>query len=178
MRLAVCLVLILLFAACGTATPAPTATATEDASDLSATSEVGVLSMTIEVPIPGTVMPGLSNMPTGGRPTIAFETVYFTRSGGIAGQTLNLQLEADGTLTRNDETISVPETTVAEVNDRLNRIDFYGLQGVFTGPVSPDAFSYDLTVESNVGSRTISAQDGFIPPELLDLFNFISQLGL
>lgn len=177
MRLAACVVLILLLAACGAATPTPTPTATSSAPDLSGTDEVSVISMTIEVPIPGTLVPGLSNMPRGGRPPIDFDAVYFSRSGGIAGQTLTVELHADGTLIRNEETSSVPEETLTEVNDRLNRIDFYGLQGIFTGFASPDTYSYNLTVESSIGSRTISAQDGYTPPELLELFDFFSGLG-
>jgi hypothetical protein len=176
MRLAACVLLILLLAACGAA-PTPTATATSSAPDLSSTDEVSVISMTIEVPIPGTLVPGLSNMPRGGRPAIEFDTVYFSRSGGIAGQSLSVELRADGTLIRDEETTSVPEATLTEVNERLNRIDFYGLQGIFTGFASSDAYSYNLTVESGIGSRTISAQDGYTPPELLELFDFFSQLG-
>ena len=176
MRFIVGLTFILLLAACGAADPAPTVTPTEESAS-EATSEVSVISLTLEVPLAGTLVYSFSNMPSGGHPPIAFETVYFTRSGGTGGQTLNLELHADGTLTRDGEALTVPEETLAEVNNRLNRIDFYSLQGVFTGPLSPDIFSYDLTVESNVGSRTVSAQDGLTPPELLELFNFFMQLG-
>ncbi len=176
MRLAACLVVLALLSACGTTTPTPTATV-EGTPNLAVTDEVSVISMTIEVPIAGTLVMGLSNVPAGGRPPVEFETIYFARSGGIAGQPLNIELRSDGTLIRDDETTAVSDETLTAMNDRLNRIDFYGLQGVFTGPVSSDAFSYDLTVASSIGSRTVSAQDGFTPPELIDLFNFISQLG-
>jgi hypothetical protein len=179
MRLAATLILILLFAACSPEIPTPTATPTAEATATIAadSDQLSVLSLTIAVPIPGTLILGNSNVPPGGRPALEFDTVYFTRTGGIAGQQLLIELRRDGTLIRDGESSTVPDATVADVDNRLNLIDFYGLQGIFTGPVAPDAFIYNLTVESNVGSRTISAQDGFTPPELIDLFSFFAALG-
>lgn len=177
MRLAASLLFILLFAACNPATPTPTATPPPEVTLEAGTNPLGVISLTIAVPPPGTLIVGSSNVPEGGRPPIEFSTVYFSRTGGIAGQQLLIELRRDGTVIRDGETSSVPETTVADVDNRLNLIDFYGIQGIFTGPLAPDAFLYSLTVDSNVGSRTISAQDGLTPPELVELFNFFSQLG-
>jgi hypothetical protein len=71
----------------------------------------------------------------------------------------------------------VSEELLTQANDRLNQIDFYRLQGVFTGPALPDGYFYSLTVESAIGSRTLSAQDGYTPPELMELFAFFSDLG-
>lgn len=174
MRLVVCLLFALLLAACGSATPTPTPTPTPPPATLpvAATDELSVLSMTIEVPIPGTLTYDRSNIPA-----IDFDTVTFSRTGGIVGQTLTIEIHRDGRLVRNGETSSVSEEIVAAVNDRLNAIHFYGIRGVFTGPISPDAYSYYLTVDSPLGSRTISAQDGMTPPELIDLFSFFGQLG-
>jgi hypothetical protein len=177
MRLAASLLLILLFAACNPATPTPTATPTAEATSDAGTGQLGVISLTIEIPPPGTLVVNNSNVPEGGRPPIELDTVTFARSGGIAGQQLVIELHSDGTLIRDGETSNVSEAVVADANNRLNLIDFYGIQGIFTGPLAPDAFLYSLTVDSNIGSRTINAQDGLTPPELVDLFSFFSQLG-
>jgi hypothetical protein len=178
MRLAAILLLVLLFAACNPATPTPTITPPPEVTLEAGTNPAGVISLTIAVPIPGTLVVGSSNVPEGGRPPIEFTTVYFSRTGGIAGQQLLIELRRDGTLIRDGETSTVPESVIADVDNRLNLIDFYGIQGIFTGPLAPDAFLYSLTVDSNVGSRSINAQDGLTPPELGELFSFFAGLGV
>ena len=177
MRLAAILLFSLLFAACTPASPTPTATPPPETTFEPGTNPADVISLTIAVPPPGTLVVGSSNVPEGGRPPIEFTIVYFSRTGGIAGQQLLIELRRDGTVIRDGETSTVPETIIADINNRLNLIDFYGIQGIFTGPLAPDAFLYSLTVDSNVGSRTINAQDGLTPPELADLFNFFVGLG-
>lgn len=174
MRLIACLTLLVLLAACGTATPTPTATLPipTETPNAAPTNELSELALTIAVPIPGTLVYSQNNLPP-----IDFTVVTFTRTGGIAGETLNIEINQDGTLVRNETESSVSPDVVSEINDRLNTIHFYNLQGTFNGPVMADAFSYSLTVASDQGSRTISAQDGFIPPELLELFGFFAGLG-
>ncbi|HLU09459.1 MAG TPA: hypothetical protein VK003_07310 [Oceanobacillus sp.] len=176
MRLAAILLLIVLIAACTPETPTPTVTPPPVTVE-SGTSPAGVISLTIPVPAPGTLVAGSSNVPEGGRPPIEFTTVYFSRTGGVSGQELSVEVRRDGTLIRDGETSTVPEATIADIDNRLNLIDFYGIQGIFTGQQPPDAFFYSLTVESNVGSRTINAQDGLIPPELMELYSFFMGLG-
>jgi hypothetical protein len=174
MRLFVCLLFALLLAACGSTTPTPTSTlpAPTTGPAAEATDELSVLSMTIEVPISGTLTYGQS-----GVSTFEFDKATFARTGGITGQTLTVEVNADGTLIRDGESSSVSETVVADINTRLNTLNFYGIRGVFTGPASPDAYSYFLTVDSPMGSRTLNTQDGMTPPELLDLFSFFAELG-
>jgi hypothetical protein len=177
MRLAAILLFSLLFAACTPAAPTPTATPPPQMTLEPGVNPAEVISLTIAVPPPGTLIVGSSNVPEGGRPTTEFSIVYFSRTGGIAGQELMIEVRRDGTLIRDGETSTLPETTIADIDNRLNLIDFYGIQGIFTGPLPPDAFLYSLTVDSNVGSRTINAQDGLTPPELADLFGFFAGLG-
>jgi hypothetical protein len=177
MRLAASLLLIALFAACTPATPTPTITPPPEVTLEPGVNPAEVISLTIAVPPPGTLIVGSSNVPEGGRPAIVFNTITFSRTGGIAGQQLIIELRRDGTVIRDGETSNVPESVIADVDNRLNLIDFYGIQGIFTGPLPPDAFFYSLAVDSNIGSRTINAQDGLTPPELGELFSFFAALG-
>ena len=172
MRLFVYLLFAMLLAACGGTTPSPTAAPPPATLPAEATDELSVLSMTIEVPIPGTLTYGQS-----GISTFEFDKVTFARTGGITGDTLTVEVQSDGTLVRNGESNSISEAVVTDINSRLNTINFYGIRGVYTGPASPDAYLYFLTVDSAMGSRTLSAQDGMTPRELLDLFSFFADLG-
>lgn len=177
MRLTACVLLAVLLAACGTAAPTPTATPPPSPeTEAAPTNEIGVLSLTIEVPQTGTLVRSGSNAPDGGRPAIVFSTVTLVRTGGIAGQTLTVIVRSDGTLTRDEAQGTVSEDTLEAINRQLNAIDFYSVQGVFTGEPQPDAYTYYLTVESQIGSRTITMQDGLTPPELTDLIRYFANL--
>ena len=60
----------------------------------------------------------------------------------------------------------------------LDQLNFFGLQGVFTAPgTSADTYQYSVTVNRAGSSRTIQAEDGFTPPELLQFLTLLSSIA-
>lgn len=166
----------LLLAACaGSPTPTPTPTA-EPTPEPFESDAFGGLSLTIPMPMPGTLVPPLRGDPRFADP-LPFDEISFTQVGGAANVQMTLVLAADGTYTRNDETGTIPLEQVDAIARRLRAIDFFNLEGIFTGPVRADTLYYSLTVDGPDGSRTIDTQDDLTPPELLELFRLLSEIG-
>jgi hypothetical protein len=186
-RLCIALTLILLLvSACagggGVPTLAPTLPAdaaenTPEAAEEADSEGIADVQLTLAPPIPGTLVVAA---PTVGEPTIVleFDDLLFTRSGGLVGQPITITVLRDGTVTRNGVSSTITPEQVEQIRSRLDRINFFQLQGIFTGGASSDVFSYSLTVNGNLGSRTIYAEDGRIPPELIELFTLLAGLGV
>jgi hypothetical protein len=68
---------------------------------------------------------------------------------------------------------------VAELNQMLQDLHFFALEGQFTRPgAGSDAYNYYVRVELQDGSaRSLDAQDRATPPELLRLFSALRNLG-
>ena len=130
----------------------------------------------VELPAVGTIVPPATQDPDAGQ---IFDTVMLNRSGGIAGTELNVVLTSDGKVTRDGVKSAIPADQVKQISDKLDQMGFFGMQGIFQAPgTSPDVYTYRLTAERKGASRTITAQDGYIPDQLADLLAVISQLGL
>ncbi|MEZ4670400.1 MAG: hypothetical protein R3E39_21035 [Anaerolineae bacterium] len=126
------------------------------------------------LPIAGTLVAPATEDPDAGK---VFDVVYFNRTGGISGQPISLVVNKDGSGTLNGNPITVTADKVNEIDNMIDQIGFFGLQGVFTAPgTSADVFSYDITVERDGSSRTIKAQDGLIPNQLGQLIGILSQI--
>jgi hypothetical protein len=109
----------------------------------------------------------------------SFQRLIFTQQGGAGGQTLTVELRADGTLTRNGTPAALARSEVAAVIDSIDRIRLFDIAGWFTGPVnSADAYAYSLVVEAADRQLTLEAQEAYTPAELLSFFFNVSQLGL
>ncbi len=130
----------------------------------------------IVLPMPGTIIAPATEDPGAGQP---FAVVILSRIGGFDGKPLDVTLGSDGTVTRDGVVSTVTPDVVSQINSMLNDMSFFGLQGVFQGVgTAPDVYTYDITVERSSGaSRTITAQDGYIPPELAALIQVLQQLG-
>ncbi|MBI5666443.1 MAG: hypothetical protein HZC41_00425 [Chloroflexi bacterium] len=125
--------------------------------------------------IPGTIIPPATEDPLAGTP---FDRILFTRSGGIAGQTLTIEIRGDGTVIRDGVTSQISPEQVQQITDILDRMNFFGLQGVFTAPgTGADVYQYSVTVERQGASRTIDAQDGLTPAQLMALITALSEIG-
>jgi hypothetical protein len=176
-------IIVLLLAACGgnaTPTAVPQIPTTAD----TATPEPVVTTAPREyetgapatLPIPGT----LATAPATEDPDkgTVFDDLTFSRTGGLAGQPINIELTGTGSLTRNGAASQVTPDQITQIVNAIDKVDFFGLSGVFTAPgTSADAYHYSLTITRNGASRTINAQDGLIPPELAQLFGMVSALG-
>ncbi|RMF82113.1 MAG: hypothetical protein D6737_02965 [Chloroflexi bacterium] len=128
------------------------------------------------VPLPGTIVAPATE---DAAPGLLFDSLIYTQSGGPGDTELTVELHSDGTLIRDGETFTVSPEVVAEIDQLLDDIGFFGLSGTFTSPArGSDTYIYALRVEQGGLSRAIRGQDGLLPPELQNLFVRLSQLGL
>jgi hypothetical protein len=185
---------VFLLAACG-GNPAPTAT--QQAVQLAGTSAVVDVSPTpVNTPGPGTPLvperiyeTGQPTMPIPGTIVMAattpdpdvgliFDLIQYRQTGGITGQTLEIEVRSDGTLTRNGVPSTISPDQVTLIDNMIDQMNFFSINGVFTAPGSgADVIRYSVTVERAGTSVGIDAQDGLVPPELAQLFSILSSLG-
>lgn len=130
----------------------------------------------VVLPLPGTIIAPVTEEPGAGQP---FAQVILNRSGGLEGTPLDIILSSNGTLIRDGVTSTVTADVVTQINQMLNDMSFFGMQGVFQAAgTTADVYTYNITVERSSGAaRTITAQDGYIPPELAALLQLLQQLG-
>ena len=87
-------------------------------------------------------------------------------------------LLGNGNVTRDGVASVVSADQVKLITDLLDQMGFIDMQGIFQGVgTSPDIFTYRISVERNGSSRAITAQDGFMPPQLGNLVALLSSLG-
>jgi hypothetical protein len=128
-----------------------------------------------EIPLPGTLVKSATEDPNA---NIPFDSVELTRSGGISGKKLTIQIASDGTLDRDGQKIKLTSEQIKRINDQINQLNFFGLQGVFTAPgTQPDVYHYSITVGRGGEVRAIDAEDGFIPKDLQALIDLLLQLA-
>lgn len=129
----------------------------------------------VVLPLAGTIVPPATEDPNSGQ---LFDLVQFDRMGGAAGKELVIELLPDGTVTRDGVKSTIPADQVKEIADVLDQMGFFGMQGVFQGVgTSPEVYTYYITVERSGSSRMLTAQDGYLPPQLTNLVQLLSKLG-
>ncbi|MBZ0290379.1 MAG: hypothetical protein K8I30_22330 [Anaerolineae bacterium] len=127
------------------------------------------------LPLPGTMVAAATPDPDVG---LIFDTILFERTGGIAGIPLTIEIRSDGTVTRDGVASAITPDQVTLIDTVLDQLNFFGLQGVFTAPgTSADTYHYAVTVERAGSSRTIRAEDGFVPPELQQFLALLSGIA-
>lgn len=184
-RIPLLLLMLLALTACGAAAtptptptltpiPAPTATATFAVP----TDVLGEIARTVTVPTPGTLEANAMSMTNEPEVPLTFGQVVFTQSGGPASIQSMVSLQADGTLMREGVLVgTVSPERVEEVRAALDAIRFFSINGIFTGgSTRTDAYSYSLRVDGDEGSKTLYAQDGLTPPELISVFTLLRNL--
>ena len=129
----------------------------------------------VQLPLTGTIIPPATQDPDAGK---LFDSVALNQTGGIAGKELNVIVMSNGNVTRDGVSSTITPDQVKQISDKLDLMGFFGMQGVFQAPgTSADRFTYRLTVERDGSSRSVTAQEGFIPPQLADLLQVLLQLG-
>lgn len=127
------------------------------------------------LPLPGTIVAPTTPDPDAG---LIFDTILLERTGGLAGIPLTIEVKSDGTVTRDGVASTISPDQVTFIDNIIDQLGFFGLQGVFAAPgTSADTYRYDLTVTRAGASRTIKAQDGFLPSEFAQLLSLLSDLG-
>lgn len=184
MRFVLALTLTILLAACG-GSPAPTSTPeSQPTPETATTAEVSEVNPFGNLPatpaaLPGTLVPASgATIESPNAEPFRFDNLVFTQTGGLSGVDVRVELRSDGTLIRNGETTTVSAEEVQRITDMLAAINFYRFEGIFVGSgAAPDAYRYTLTVNGPLGSRTVTAEDGLTPMELLFIFDSIRSLG-
>jgi hypothetical protein len=109
----------------------------------------------------------------------AFRSLTYVQVGGAGNQELIVELNADGTLTRNGTAGAIPPVETAAVAAAIDRLRIFDLVGSFTGPLqSENGYRYGLTVVTDNGDRSIEAVEGYTPDALMSFFYNLSQLGI
>ncbi len=181
------LTFVIAAAACtGQATPTPTATtppptetapevtAPPDSSEMLATTAAENQVVLTPVPVGTLSVADNSGTPNYTPAPLDFDTVVFARYGGITGERVIVRLYSDGRLTIDDVEYQVSPDEVEAIRAVLDQLQFYDVRGTFTGPAAqPDAYQYSIGVSGSRGAKTITLQEGYIPPEMqavVDMF--------
>ncbi len=183
------LLLPALLAACATAQPAPlptaagveTTTAPEAAPADGSATPLPPLDVTVP-PLGVIVTAAVTAEPPDGSgfdTSARFESLIFQQTGGPNNLDLLIEVAADGSVRRDGALVTVAPEALAAVDQKLKAVDFFNIMGQFTiaGGPSSDQYRYRLSVQQDGAGRSISAQDGYTPPALLELFGLIAALG-
>ncbi len=168
------------------ATPDP-ALPTSDATLIIPTPQEAGLAATLVLGDPVTLIaPGSVTLPEAtepvdpNQPPPRFQTLTFTMASGVDGDLLMIELNIDGSLSRNGVVSALPASEVEAVHAAMSTLRLYDAVTSFTGPArTGDANNYGLTLMINNGSeRFIPAMEAYTPPQYLRFFNALAQLGL
>jgi hypothetical protein len=161
----------------------PTATNPADAATVDAINQaagtagasIGVPS--IEAPEVGTIqVAAVTEDPDVGA---IFDEIYFSQTGGPERTTLVVQVYPDGRVLRDGVQYQISADQVAEIDNALDAMNFFGMQGNFTSPGGGrDTYVYEISVSRGDDSRNVAAEDGLIPPELMTVFSLLLDAGL
>ncbi len=110
--------------------------------------------------------------------TGGFEYIYFQQEGGQQEINIVIEVYADGRVVRDGLELPVPAEAIERLATRIDTIDFFNIIATFLGP-PPDEndYRYLLFVRSADQERSIRAQDGFTPPEIVQLFSAIRSIS-
>ncbi|MDX2163338.1 MAG: hypothetical protein SF162_18615 [bacterium] len=181
-----------LTAACSPAAPEPTATAavteaieaTAEFTPEAPFSQISTLAAENAVLItpaaPGTVVyQDTTQTPNFTPSPFSFDVVTFTREGGLDGEMLIIRLYSDGRLEINDTPAEtrVSAAQVEAIRTQLEALDLFRLGGSFTAPnARPDTVYYNIGLATSEGAITVPAQEGFVPPEMQQVFDALLAL--
>ncbi len=149
-------ILLLGLAACGQP-PAPTG---GDRPALLAAPTEGPTATPVPTPTPlGTEDPSEN---------VIFDELTVIRSGGILGQEHTVTVLGDGALIIDGAAVgSVGENVLFAFNDQIKAMGFFRLESHY-GPIAPgaDTFAYEIRVQRDGASQSVTTVDGHIPASL------------
>lgn len=110
---------------------------------------------------------------------VPFDRIYVTRYGGGDNiPAVELEIFADGRYVRDGVSGLLMPEQVEGLNDLINEINFYGIQGTMLGPSAEDiAYRYSVTVDKGAMTRTINSQDQFMPQEYIVFLAQLLEIG-
>jgi hypothetical protein len=114
--------------------------------------------------------------PNAGQP---LTSLTFTRTGGADNSSLTIQINGDGTLVRDGQSMTLKPEDITALTQLIDKMNFFGMPGTLLGPASsPAIYRYSITVERAGNSRTISTQDGSMSDDIKALIGKILSLGV
>ncbi len=131
------------------------------------------------LPPPGTAVAPVTEEAVPGAEAPPFFEIFYQESGGPSNSSLSVVIYNDGRVLRNDVETRIPPEEVAALNQRIQEVNFFGIQGQFTMPgAGSDVYSYLVRIELEDGSaRMLDAHDRTTPPELLQFFSYLRSVG-
>ncbi len=125
----------------------------------------------LEVPLPGTLVASATEDPD---IALIFDRITLTRTGGPTGEILEIELHSDGTVSRNGATGAVTYERIIAIDDIIDELNFFGMQGALIGPGGDDeVYRYTIRVYRGDSDRMVTAEDGYIPREFQRLLSTI-----
>ena len=111
-------------------------------------------------------------------PSSGFDYIYFEQTGGINDINLVFEVYSDGRVVIEGETLTAPQQTLDRIAEIIDTIDFFGMQSTFVGPPTDQeaSYRYRMAVIQETRQRAIQAQDGYMPPEIIQLFSAVRSL--
>lgn len=127
----------------------------------------------LDVPLPQTLVASETEEV---EPIPDFNRIAFSQQGG--GNTIVFEILGDGRVVRDGQTYNIGTAQVAALNQAIDELNFFGLQGTFLGPPgAEEAYRYRVSVQAGDIERAITAQDGYIPLELRRFLGLIRDIG-
>ena len=107
-----------------------------------------------------------------------FDYISMQQEGGRENTVITIEIYNDGRVTLNGAEGRIGLETINQIDETINRLNFFGMQGTLLGsPGGDDIYYYRVSVQRGFQARTISAQDGYIPDEFLSLLAMIRGAG-
>ena len=110
---------------------------------------------------------------------LIFDSLTLTRSGGLADEDLTITVVgSNGAVLRDGVVVgSIPQEVVTDLDNHLDRMGFFRLEARY-GPSAPrpDTYSYEITMQRNGASMTVTTMDGFVPESLQTLIQVLLTL--
>ncbi|MEL7234634.1 MAG: hypothetical protein AAGK74_09060 [Chloroflexota bacterium] len=136
----------------------------------------------VVIPSPGVIVRSATGVAIepGAEPTPSvFDFVEVARVGGVTDDDIRIRFLNDGNVLINGEPArNIGPQGVNLINERLNEIDFYTINGFFAASVpDPADYQYVITAERGSDGQSIRADDSFIPNELARLVADLLALG-
>jgi len=92
--------------------------------------------------------------------------IHFERSGGFAGMTMNVDIDAG----------SLSDMEREALVTHLSNAEFFALPSTIADPstTGADRYNYRITIESNEQTHTVECTDGSAPASLAPLLDWLN----
>ena len=91
--------------------------------------------------------------------------IFFERSGGFMGRTVNATIDLD----------NLPDDLAEALEELLDEADFFELPADLTRPPMPDAFTYTITVSKESRQHSVRVSDATAPDDLRPLLEELNK---